>query len=130
MRDKVRSEPAGLVTNRTSGLIHPSAHGELYFPTADKENVGPTPLNRCHNTAARCPRRKSLQEHPGIEGNVSDEDSNKNTSRKWWVTRDGERYTTVTGSLARRSGDEWKTLEWLHFEDEDFAGENHQLTTL
>ena len=102
----------------------------LRSPTADKENVDPTPLNRRHYTAAGCPRRKPLQEHAGIEGNVSEENSNKNTSRECWVTRDGELYTTVTGSLARSCGDEWETLKWLHFEDEDFAGENHHFTTL
>ncbi len=107
----------------------PSTAG-LLSPTADKENIDPTPLDRRHNTAARCPRRKPLQEHADIEGNVGNEDSNTNTGRECWVTRDGELYTTVTGPLARSSGDEWKTLKWLQFKDEDFAGENHQLITL
>ena len=101
----------------------------LHSPTADKENIDPTPLVRRHNRAVRRPRRKPLQEY-AEEGNVGNEDSNANTSRECWVTRDGELYTTVTGPLARSSGDERKTLKWLQIKDEDFAGKTHQLIIL
>ena len=102
----------------------------LLSPTADKENIDPTPLVRHYNKAVQCPQRKPLQEHADIESNVGNEDSNTNTSRECWVTRDGELYTTVTGPLARSSGDELKTLKRLQFKDEDFAGKNHQLIIL
>lgn len=91
----------------------------LLSHTADKENIDPTPPVRCHNKAVRRPRRKPLQEYADIEGNVGNEESNTNTSR------DGELYTTVTGPLARSSGDELKTLKWRQIKDEDFAGKNH-----
>lgn len=99
-------------------------------PTTDKENVDPTPLDRRRNKAVRRLRHKPLQEQPDIECNVGDEDSNANARRECPVTRDGELYTTVTGPLARSSGDEWKTFQWLQSKDEDFAGKNHQLTIL
>ncbi|KAL9124454.1 MAG: hypothetical protein Q9217_006217 [Psora testacea] len=93
----------------------------LLSPTADKENIDPTPLVRCQKKAVRRPRRKPLQEYADIEGNVGNADNNANTNRECWVTRDGELYNTVTGPLARSSGDERKTLKWLQIKDEDFA---------
>lgn len=102
----------------------------LLSPTADKENIDLTPPVRCHNKAVRRPRRKPLQEYADTEGNVGNAESNTNTSRECWVTRDGEFYTTVTGPLARSSGHELKTLKWLQIKDEDFAGKNHQLSIL
>ena len=99
-------------------------------PTTDKETIDPTPLDRHGNKAGRHLRHKPLQEHPDIECNVGDEDSNANASRECPVTRDGELYTIVTNPLARSSGDEWKTFKWLQSKYEDFAGKNHQLTIL
>lgn len=102
----------------------------LLSPSADTENIDPTPLVRHHNKVVQCPQRKPLQEYADIEGNVGNEDSNTNTSRGCWVTRDGELYIAVTGPLARSSGDERKTLKWLQNKDEDFAGEKNQLVIL
>ena len=58
------------------------------------------------------------------------EESNTNTGRECWVTRDGELYTIVTSPLARSSADELKTHKGLQIKDEDFAGKNHQLSIL
>ena len=102
----------------------------LLSPTADKENFDPTPPVRCHNKAVRRPRRKPLQEYADIESNVGNAESNTNTSRECWVTRNGEFYTIVTGPLARSSKDERKTLKWLQIKDEDFTGKNYQLIIL
>ncbi len=121
----------GLVNDLPTVADKPSlSKAGLLSPTADKENIDPTPLVRRHKKSVRRPRRKPLQEYADIEGNVGNEDSNTNTSRGCWVTRDGELYIAVTGPLARSSGDERKTLKWLQNKDEDFAGEKHQLVIL
>ena len=54
----------------------------LLSPTADKENIDPTPFVRPYNKAVRRPQRKPLQEHADIEGKVGNEDSNAFTSRE------------------------------------------------
>lgn len=75
------------------------------------------------HSAERC---NPPPEYIGTEVNVGTGDSDTDSNEDCLVTHDGELYTTVTGPLARSSGEEWKTLKRLQFEDEVFPLENPQ----
>jgi len=102
-----------------------SSTTELHFPTADKENINPTPVTRRRDTARRRFRGNPLQDYANTESDVGSKNKNRNKCRECWVTCDGELYTAQAGPLARSFRDELRILEWLRSNNGVSSGKYH-----